>query len=307
MKISLVLGAFGSLAAVTALWQQTVPTALRGHVDTLNAAQSLTAKVAVTPVGGAPEEIKLTFSKPNFWKVETAGGFQLFDGHKIFAYDAAKKTYTETDATAEAGLAALNAMPEAWAWTAFFNPSGLKDVSTAQRGKARKVRGLDVTEMTLGFSKQGRASTFFMDDKVGVARGLTFKEGDKDFVAIATEFALGKEALAESTFAFTAPEGATKAVFTAPTASYKDVQALFNRSCMPCHNGTNHRGNYNLSSYESVMASSGAVNVDHPEESFIIRSLKGDRAQRMPYNKAALPAAQIQLVYDWMKAGAKNE
>jgi outer membrane lipoprotein-sorting protein len=306
MKISLILGAFGSVAAVTALWQQTVPAALKGHVDALNAAQSMSAKLSVS-AGGPMEEVKLTFSKPNLWKVETAGGFQLFDGHKIYNYDGAKKTYTETEATSDAGFAAVNAMREAWTWTSFFSPAGLKNVTAATRGKMQKMRGMDLTAVTLSFSTPGRDCVFYMDDKTGLARGMTFKEGDKNLIVFASELTLAKEPMAESVFAFTAPEGATKEVVVAPTATFTEVQSILTQNCMPCHDAQNHRSNYTLNSYDSIMASPGAVKVDNPDESFIIRSLKGDRAQRMPYKKAPLSAAKIQLIYDWMKAGAKND
>ena len=311
MKLSMILTAAGAVSTVLAIWQQpTVPAALKPHVSALQDAKSLTAKLTVTPVGGSAEEIKLSFSKPNHWKVESAKGFRLYDGTNIYVYDAAKKTYTETPASPEAATASLVADPTTWAWAAFFSGEPFNGVSAAQRGKTQKIRGLDLTAASLSFSKTGRTATFYLDDKAGVVRGLSYKDTDHDFIAIAAELTLGKEPLAESLFAFVAPEGAMKQeaeVQAEGAVHYKDVQALLTKNCMPCHNSQNKRGRYDLSSYEGVMGSSGAVNVENPDDSFIIRSLRGDRAQKMPKGKAPLSSDQIQAIYDWMKAGAKND
>ena len=48
----------------------------------------------------------------------------------------------------------------------------------------------------------------------------------------------------------------------------------------------------------------------HPESSYIILKLKGDPrivGERMPFGGPYLSASDIQMVQDWIAAGAKND
>jgi hypothetical protein len=54
------------------------------------------------------------------------------------------------------------------------------------------------------------------------------------------------------------------------------------------------------------------VDPGHPEASYVIHKLTGknleacDPATTMPLNKAMLPAAHVQTIYDWICEGAPN-
>ncbi len=306
MKPLLIFSSFATLAAGIFL-QKEPPANLKGHNGSLQAAQSFTAKVAVTPIGGAPSEVLVTFNRSGSFRIEDAAGFTLYDGAKVYRYDKKSNTYTEAE-TAKADALKLATIDEAWPWGAFYGNTIWANVSNATKGKGRNMRGTLVTEYALSRSEQNApAVTLFVEDKTGIARGFSFKSASKDFVAFATEMTVGKEELAETLFAFSPPSGAVKGeIPVVEENGWAKVSGIFRSSCLPCHSAQNRRANYDLSSYDGIRNSPGAVNVENPDESFVIRSLRGDRAQQMPKNKAPLSKEQIQVIYDWMKAGAKK-
>src|SRR5262245_4156221 len=88
--------------------------ALQGHVKALQDAPSLTATLAVQPIGGAPETLKVSYSKPNLLKIESASGWTLCDGKAIYVYDKKENAWTEAAATDEA-IKSTSGLKEAWA------------------------------------------------------------------------------------------------------------------------------------------------------------------------------------------------
>lgn len=99
--------------------------------------------------------------------------------------------------------------------------------------------------------------------------------------------------------------------------TYSEVQAIFSSRCIQCHNATNFAGGLNLSSGVSynnlVNVPSGELpNVDYvepgnPDNSYLIWKLEGRQGisgSRMPLGGQALSTSQIQLVADWIAAGA---
>lgn len=306
MKAILLFSSLATLAAGVVL-QKEPPSSLKSHNAALQAAQSFSAKIALTPIGGAPSEVTVHFNRSGSFRIEDAGGFTVYDGAKLYRYDKKSNTYTETE-TAKADAAKFAVIDEAWPWGAFYGNTIWTKVSGSTKSKARTMRGVTVTEHVLSRSEQNQpAVSLFIEDKTGVARGFSFKSADKDFIAFATEMTLGKEELPADLFAFKAPEGAVKgAIPVEVDTSWAKAGGILRRNCMPCHSAQNRRANYDLSSYEGIKNSPGAINVENPDESFVIRSLRGDRAQQMPKNKAPLSKEDIQIIYDWMKAGAKN-
>ncbi len=198
-----------------------------------------------------------------------------------------------------------------FAWAAFFNPKSLAEAQKVELGAKRKIKGNAVTEVIVAMPGS-RVVTLYVDDKSGVARGGAVKspgaEHPEEVLALAETMALGKEALAESTFEFVPPAGAK--LQEAPKVElvhYASVQAIFDRSCIGCHGSS---GGLGLSSYQSVMAGSrrGPVIVaGNPDASRLIQYIKGTRSPRMPKDGAPLSAAEIKLVSDWIAGGAKNE
>ena len=306
-KVGLVIGV-GILGAGLVA-QQALPGVLKGHVQGLQDAQSLTAKVAITPAIGVSSEYTLTYSKPNLFKIERPDGFTVYDGKTLYEYTTSNNSYTESTVSPIEMLKKVG-VDEIWVWTSFFDKTALQNVAGASNGKKRKLKGVDVSELVITMSgdrDKDKSITFFMDEKLGVARGINYQLGSKNFVAIATEFELGKAVLPATTFAFVAPDGAKKVEAPKPEdVKYAAVQAIFDKNCMPCHNSTGMDGGLDLSSYESVMASRGAVVKGEPDRSSIIRNIKGARP-RMPKNRAPLSEAEVTTVSNWIKAGAKKD
>jgi outer membrane lipoprotein-sorting protein len=290
-------------ALLFAALQAPLPPALARHAQTLGEAGFLTATLSVQPSGGATETLKLTYSKPNLLRIERPGGMVMSDGQSVIEYDKASNTYSSSAATPEA-LAKLAEREEVLAWAAFFAKEPAKAYRFGKAGAKRMLKGNAVTEITasLGGSRQGDI-VLFIDDKLGVARGFTLTVGEKQWTVIASEVQLGA-ALPSAGFAFSLPEGAKKAEEVKPAATFAQVQAIFNRACMPCHGPQQVSGGLLLNNYQGVLA--GVVPGD-PASSRIVRSLRASGPNRMPKNAPPLPPREIGLVEAWIQDGAKAQ
>lgn len=79
----------------------------------------------------------------------------------------------------------------------------------------------------------------------------------------------------------------------------RDIYPIFQQVAASCH-GTS--GGLSLETYEGTMK---VVVPGDPEGSLLYQRLKGQGGPVMPPN-GPLPDAQIQLIYQWIKQGAKN-
>ena len=86
----------------------------------------------------------------------------------------------------------------------------------------------------------------------------------------------------------------------------KDVYPILKSRCGKCHMGSFTSENLNMETYDSLMAGSqnGAVIVaGNAKESLLARKiLKGEMPKRGP----KLTPAQVQIIIDWINAGAPN-
>src|SRR5207245_10789734 len=99
-----------------------------------------------------------------------------------------------------------------------------------------------------------------------------------------------------------------------------DVQPIFNQNCasIGCHAGDFAAQGLNL---ESGKAYQNLVNVPSTEVTSVIRALPGNSPSsylvnklegtailgaQMPYGQPPLPAAEIQLIRDWIDQGAAD-
>jgi mono/diheme cytochrome c family protein len=93
------------------------------------------------------------------------------------------------------------------------------------------------------------------------------------------------------------------------TASYADIQAIFDKSCVSCHGGDSPKEGISLVSHEALMRGGepGPVVIpNEPENSLLIHVLRGSHGKKlMPMGGSALPEADIQKVETWIKDGAK--
>jgi len=86
----------------------------------------------------------------------------------------------------------------------------------------------------------------------------------------------------------------------------KDVLPILQNSCVNCHGGEKISKGLDLKTYASLMtgSQSGAVIVSgNAANSMLVQSIQSGK---MPKRGGPLPAAQIQLIMDWVNAGAQN-
>jgi hypothetical protein len=79
----------------------------------------------------------------------------------------------------------------------------------------------------------------------------------------------------------------------------KDIQPMFNQSCMPCHASGGGAAKYDLTKYETACQ---MVLAGNPDSSKVCQMLK---AGKMP-PAGPLPQAKVELVSKWVTQGAKN-
>lgn len=303
---TLLIAAVSCVSVAVFATQVALPSLLAGHLKALQEAQSVSGTLNIQPLPGTPKTIKFTYSKPNLMKVESDEGFTLCDGTSVYTYVKATNKYTVEPVT-EAELASKAGMMDVWAWAAFFNKDAFKDTASKVGGK-RTLKGNKVTEVTVEWQKPTPGTaTLYIDEKTGVATGCNIKMGEAESLILAENVTLGKDPSDKALYAFVAPSGSTKVeALEAPKAGWAGVQAILKKSCMPCHNAQNRKSGINLSDYDSVVGNSQAVVPGEPEQSGIYRTTSGSRPS-MPKQNSPLTKAETQAIYDWIKAGAKQD
>lgn len=114
-------------------------------------------------------------------------------------------------------------------------------------------------------------------------------------------------------FIRTLPPGAAEpsATRSAPPSFSGQVLPLLEDRCSACHNSSTHLGGWDASSYETVVNSGDnapAVIPDDAAGSLLARKILGTQTQGgvMPPG-GKLPEAEIQLILDWIGAGAPDD
>lgn len=284
-------------------WQVSIPQAVDKSAKSLAESGSMTATFGVTPSGGTNKEYKISYSKPNLFRIESPEGYTLSDGTDLFTYTKASNTYTQSP-LGEGGVAKATSAAEVWGWMAFFAKEPFKGFTGVKVNGDRTIRGVSVTmaDFTLA---GGGSGTLFIDAKLGIVRGYMLKADDKDLLVMASDIKVSKDPADAAAFSFTAPEGAKKVEpAKASEASYASVQALFNRSCMPCHGAATRSGGIDLTNYEGAVR---GVKAGDPDNSRIYKSVTATGVKRMPQGRPALNQAQLDLIKNWIADGAKAE
>lgn len=94
---------------------------------------------------------------------------------------------------------------------------------------------------------------------------------------------------------------------TAATVSFaKDIMPIFEASCTKCHGVEQVKEGLDLRTYETLMAGSfngSVITPGNANDSFLVEQIvEGE----MPKRGQKLLPAQIQLIIDWINAGALN-
>jgi len=94
---------------------------------------------------------------------------------------------------------------------------------------------------------------------------------------------------------------------TQGNVSYADVAPIFEQNCVMCHQGESAPENLQMTSYEQIMQGAGdepVVIAGKPEQSELVKRIRGTSEPRMPLNQPPLSAEQIQRIANWIAGGA---
>ena len=94
-----------------------------------------------------------------------------------------------------------------------------------------------------------------------------------------------------------------------PVSFSKDVAPIFVAKCLACHNADKAKGSYRLHTFEALMkpgsSKDAPVAAGKPAQSKIVQLITAtNEDDRMPQKDEPLPAAQIEIIRQWMAEGA---
>jgi len=84
---------------------------------------------------------------------------------------------------------------------------------------------------------------------------------------------------------------------------FRDVRPVIQRNCQGCHQPNLKSSNLDLTTYESIKTGGKRG----PAVSLLVPYLTGEMKPQMPLGMTPLPADQIDLVRNWVAAGAKDD
>ncbi len=132
--------------------------------------------------------------------------------------------------------------------------------------------------------------------------------------------ACGSKDSAETTAKTDTPPAATGVPGGAPSttpvaikspATYATLAPYLAQHCTGCHGAGQKVGaKFNLTSYDGVMKGGEdgvMVKAGDPDGSPLLAYLKGTKKPPMPMRQPSLPPADIQVISDWIKDGAKEK
>lgn len=94
---------------------------------------------------------------------------------------------------------------------------------------------------------------------------------------------------------------------TAPDLYRDQIQPLFQKSCLPCHNASAKQGGLDLSTREALLRGSEhgpVISAGKPEDSQLYKVVAHSSEPAMPFKGKKLADADIARISDWIKAGA---
>ena len=90
----------------------------------------------------------------------------------------------------------------------------------------------------------------------------------------------------------------------------RDVQPVLRKYCVGCHQPAMKSSDLDLTTYDRFRTGGKhgpAFAVGSPETSVAIRYITGEMRPQMPLGAPALPAPDIEIIRDWIKAGAPDD
>lgn len=99
--------------------------------------------------------------------------------------------------------------------------------------------------------------------------------------------------------------GALPAAAQEPVSFLKQVAPIFVKQCVLCHGARDAKGEYQLHTFEALLATESVVAGKPDESTLLQRLIDEDPEVRMPKDGDKLPDDQIELVKRWIAEGAK--
>ena len=95
-----------------------------------------------------------------------------------------------------------------------------------------------------------------------------------------------------------------------PASFRADVAPILVRKCLGCHNAQKAEGGLSMATLDALRrggktAGDAIVEPGDPDSSFLIDSVKGETARRMPFRQPPLNAREIATLTRWIREGAK--
>ncbi len=94
----------------------------------------------------------------------------------------------------------------------------------------------------------------------------------------------------------------------APNLYRDQIQPLFQKSCLPCHNAGAKQGGLDLSTREAMLRGSEhgpVISPGKPDESQLYKVVAHVTKPEMPFQGKKLPDADIARIAEWIKSGAE--
>jgi hypothetical protein len=95
----------------------------------------------------------------------------------------------------------------------------------------------------------------------------------------------------------------------APSFS-RDIQPILQKNCQGCHQPASKMSGLDLTTFDGFSKGGKrgpAFVAERPDDSVVVRYLTAVLQPRMPLGEPALPEAEIALVREWIRDGAKND
>jgi mono/diheme cytochrome c family protein len=95
-----------------------------------------------------------------------------------------------------------------------------------------------------------------------------------------------------------------------PVDYMTQIKPLFKTHCVKCHGAATQKGSLRMDTAAAIVAGGdygSSIDRERPESSLLLQVITGkhDELERMPYKRPPLTADEIELVRNWIKAGAK--
>jgi WD40 repeat protein len=91
---------------------------------------------------------------------------------------------------------------------------------------------------------------------------------------------------------------------------YREVQPVLQKNCIGCHQPAMKSSGLDLTTYDAFRAGGRhgpAFAAGNPAESLVVRYMAGEMKPPMPLGAPSLPKGDIDLVREWIKAGARDD